>query len=133
MNNGLQYEDEKTVSFYDDEDIKNEPVVGWAVILNGSYKGKSYELHVGVNMVGRGQRDDVRIEGADVCERHAVIAYEPGERQFLLSKTDEKDSVLYEDREITDSIELKDRDVFMVGSVKVMLVAFCDKSFNWNS
>lgn len=42
MNNMQGYDDEKTISFYDEEEMKDEPVVGWVVILSGMDKGRSF-------------------------------------------------------------------------------------------
>lgn len=134
MNNMQDYEDEKTVSFYDDNEMKDEPVVGWIVILSGADKGRSFTLHMGVNVIGSLSDSDVTIKNdMNMLGKHAVVAYEPYAREFVLSKAEQNAVLITNGQEITDNSILQDRQTFFAAGTEMMLVSFCNKDFDWNN
>lgn len=128
------YDDEKTISFYDEEEMKDEPVVGWIVILSGMDKGRSFSLHMGVNVIGSASDADVLIKrDMNIRDKHAIVAYDPYAREFILSKAEEKVALFYNGQDIVGSCAIQDRQAFVAADTEMMLVTFCDKDFDWNN
>lgn len=61
-----------------------EPVVGWLVCTNGLYKGKSFELHIGSNRIGRDESCEVclSLDNSVSYRNHLTISFEPNEKKF---------------------------------------------------
>ena len=126
------YDDAKTVGFYEDSDISDEPVVGWVVPISGSSKGRSFMLRAGVNFIGREPSVDVILDGdTNIIGRHATVAYDPNSGKFFVSPTAQNAIVLLDNKQISSNTELKNKQVITVGNTQLMFVAFCGEMFNW--
>lgn len=127
-----EYNDEKTRAFYDVEDIKNNPVAGWIVPMNGSFKGKSFMLRAGNNFIGREPSTDVALHNdMHMLDRHACILFDPDTGKFFISPMERSAFVSVDNKQIVESTELKSRQVITVGNTELMFVAFCGEGFRW--
>lgn len=132
MSESSVYNDEKTMAFYDNEDIKNDPVTGWIVPVNGSFKGKSFMLRAGNNFIGRESSADVPlVNDRNLLDRHATILFDPNSGRFFISPMERGAFVLVDNKQIVESTELKSRQLVTVGNTELMFVAFCGERFRW--
>lgn len=126
------YNDEKTVAFYDNEDVSNDPVVGWIVPISGSSKGKSFMLRAGINFIGKEPSVDVLLtDDMNILGRHATVAYDPNSGKFFVSPVTQGALVFLDNQQILATTELKNKQVVTVGNTQLMFVAFCGERFNW--
>lgn len=122
----------KTVSLYANEQ-GDEPVTGWLVGIKGVYKGCSFPLRTGVNVIGR----DV---SAYVClkkdtqvsrEKHASVIYEPKKKVFYLGEGES--SMTYCNEELLcGKTELKAYDLIEIGGGNYLFIPFCGERFDWD-
>ncbi len=111
-----------------------EKVVGWLVCIAGSAVGRSYNLKVGKNFIGRNAGNDICLDGDDSVSRvkHAIVVYEPKKR-FFIAQPGESSSLFYLNEEVVlSATALKDRDILTVGENKLMFVPFCNEAFGWD-
>ena len=125
-------EDVKTMAFYD-LGGGQEPVVGWLVCVKGAYFGQSFDLKTGRNNVGRaGNMDIVLAQEPTVSRnRHAVLTYEPGERQFFI-QPGESNGLTYHNQAVVMQFEaLHAYDRVRLGNAEFMFVPCCGAQFSW--
>lgn len=132
----LPGDDGVTVSYYANklsEPIQAEPVVGWLVCTAGTHFGESFNLKSGRNFIGRSAQMDVCLDGDTTVsrDRHAVVIYEPVERMFLAQAGDSRELFYVNDSVVLENVQLKPYDVISVGTVNLMLIPCCGKSFAW--
>ena len=112
------------------------PVVGWLVCISGSNYGKSFCLYSGKNFIGRDvSSNDVGLPGDLSISRikHAVIIYEPRQRQFFAQPGDASHELFYLNNQVVlSNMILKDRDVLTLGQTSLVFVPFCDERHGWD-
>lgn len=119
---------------YSDE-LNVVPCVGWLVVLDGPGKGKSHELHPGLNSIGRGKDCDVTLSGADdsVSEDGKIgIGYEYQGHSFAFVNRGSKNPPFLNGKPIWTEAVLEDGDTLNIGETTLIFVPFCDKSRNWS-
>lgn len=90
-------------------------------VIKGRHMGREYPLLKDMNVVGRDDRSDVCLSGAEgVGMRHAVIRRNRG--GFFIETDDQRASV-YVNQKMTKSSSLSDGDVVRVGSVLLLFTA----------
>ena len=90
-------------------------------VVKGRHIGREFPLLKGHNVLGRDDRSDVCLSGAEgVGMQHAVIKRKNG--HFSI-ETDEQGMVVYVNQKLTRSGKLSDGDVIRVGSVLLMFSA----------
>ncbi len=110
------------------------PVTGWLVCIEGEHIGKSFEVHMGKNSIGRGEANDIRLSDDMAVSRdtQADIVYEPKKRNFFVVPRSDGNNLVYLNEEyITGRSLLNDRDILEVGSSKLMFVRLCGDDFAW--
>lgn len=126
-------DDIKTISIYADEQGE-EPVTGWLVCVQGVYRGISFPLKTGVNVIGRDEKSYVclRRDAQVSRSRHAVLIYEPKQKVFYIGEGESSltycnGELVYGKRQLQayDSIELG------VGGGEYLFVPFCGEKFDW--
>lgn len=119
----------KTQSIYSKKNMN--PVSGWLVCIDGENKGRSFDLHIGKNFVGRSMKSDVIINDPQVSrENHFSIIFEPKESKFYVSMGA---SIIHVNSEVLkSSAELFEDDVIEAGSSKFVFVPFCKEGRDWN-
>ena len=127
-----QVEDMKSIAFYD-LGGGQEPVVGWLVCVKGAYFGQGFNLKTGRNNVGRaGNMDIVLAQEPTVSRnRHAVITYEPSERQFFI-QPGESSGLTYRNRAVVMQFEpMAAYDHIRLGNAEFIFVPCCGEQFSW--
>lgn len=122
--------DQRTVAmFFDDRNVN--PVAGWLVGIVGENKGRSFEVHMGKNFVGRSMKMDIHINDPQVSrENHCSVIFEPNACEFYVLQgegiTYHNDSIL------ADAKVLADGDNIEIGGSKYIFVPYCKEGRNWN-
>jgi hypothetical protein len=110
-----------------------DPVVGWLVCIEGADRGRDFRIRSQKNFVGRSQNMDIAIPGDDTISRqnHAVISYNPKNRQFKIHSGEARGLVYLNGEEVDNSSSLKAGDRIELGKTKLMFVPLCTDAFNW--
>ena len=125
----------KNVRGDDQRREKVNPVVGWLVCTSGSNYGKSFCLYSGKNFIGRDISNDICLQGDMGISRvkHAVIIYEPIQRQFFAQPGDSSHELFYLNNKVVLSNTLiSDRDIITLGQNTLVFVPFCDEKYGWD-
>lgn len=121
----------KTVTQFANESGE-EPVTGWLVAIEGIYKGNSFSLKAGVNIIGRNPEVYVCLKkDAQVSRnKHAVVIYEPKQKKFYLG---EGDALVYCNGELVcGRQELTRFDKIEIGAGIYLFVPLCGLDFDWS-
>lgn len=110
-----------------------EPVVGWLVCIEGPMKGTDYRIHAGYNYIGR-EVGDIHIHGDNQISRqnHAMIAYDSGDHTYYFGPSGGRNLIKVNGKTILNAVEVKNYDVFTIGTSKMMFVGLCGPHFDWN-
>jgi hypothetical protein len=110
-----------------------EPVCGWLACIDGPHQGMSYTLHSGKNFIGRADDMDVRLPGDDAVARrnHAVVAYDPRNREFMLLPGDSDGLVYLGDEAIYGAKHLMDMGLIRLGRTSLLFRPLCGENFAW--
>jgi len=123
----------KTLAYYDNQDGIN-PVVGWIVCIEGVERGKDYKIVSEKNFIGRSEDMHIHIAGDNAISRrnHAVISYNPKQRNFMLIPGAETSGIIYINEEaIYAPTELSPYDVIEMGESKFIFISLCGQHFEW--
>lgn len=125
----------KTVSFSGRQEDAKEPLVGWLVGLNGEVYGEGFPLVTGRNYIGRGADMDVVLRGDPSVSRnkHAIIIYDPKNRQFLVQPGESKELFYLNDKVVLDTLTIINGSVLCIGETKLKFVALCGEDFSWET
>lgn len=110
-----------------------EPVVGWLVCVEGPMRGTDYRIHAGYNYIGR-EVGDIHIHGDNQISRqnHAMIAYDSGDHTYYFGPSGGRNLIKVNGKTILNAVEVKNYDVFTIGTSKMMFVGLCGPHFDWN-
>jgi hypothetical protein len=112
-----------------------DPVVGWLVIVEGPGKGRSIEVGVGANSIGRDHNQKVSVDFGDQHisrDRHAILVFDPKSCRFFLQAGDVRNLTYIGDELVLSPTELKGGETIVVGQTKLRFVGFCGPEFNWS-
>ncbi|MGI9422779.1 MAG: FHA domain-containing protein [Hyphomicrobiaceae bacterium] len=116
-------------------DFRQDPVVGWLVIVGGSGIGAYRPVFEGNNTVGRGASNRVPIDFGDdtiSSEEQAYIRYDSADRSFLFVPNLAKTNVVsVNDKRPSAAVPLQSMDVITMGRTQLVFVAFCGPEFDW--
>ena len=114
----------------------DDPVVGWVVLVEGPGKGKSLELGVGANSIGRSSTQKVALNFGDHeihRERHAQIVFDPRSNRFFLQGSQDARNLTYlSDALVLVPTELKGGETIVIGQTHLRFVPFCGPHFSWS-
>jgi hypothetical protein len=112
---------------------KISPVCGWLACIEGPRQGLGFSLHSGKNFIGRADDMDVRLPGDDAVARrnHAVIAYDPKNRKFMLLPGDSEGMVYLNGEAIYEARQLTDMNLIKLGRTSLVFRPLCGENFNW--
>lgn len=136
--------DDKTVGMYDEIDEHDKtiglffqendynPVTAWIVCIEGTVRGKSYEVHLNRNFIGRNKLMDIAIpDDLQICrENHLSITYDNKSNRFFAKS--EKGSLLINGKLIDSAVEIFENDILEFGESKYVFVPYCKKERVWN-
>lgn len=124
----------KTVSLY--EGMSHiDPVVGWLVCVKGDVYGYSYVLKTGKNYIGRHTDMDICISGDNTVSRenHAVLMFEPQNKEFILLNVESKGLVYVNGEVIKENTTLRAKDIITIGQTLLLFIPLCDDEFDWSN
>ena len=105
-------------------------LTGWLAVTNGDIKGASFELHVGNNLLGRGNNTDIDIP-CDYEGIHAIISYNLESNVFIISPCGDKFIIRLNGQQLMRSALLDAYAVISVGSLDCVFVPLCGSKFTW--
>ncbi len=110
-----------------------EPVVGWLACIEGSQKGSDYKIRREKNFIGRSEEMHIQILGDNYISRrnHAIIIYDPKNRNFILKAGDASGLVYLNDEAVYSAEELNAYDVIQMGKSKFIFIPLCGIHFEW--
>jgi FHA domain len=115
--------------------IHHDPVVGWVVIIEGPGKGRSLELGVGANHIGRAPTQKICLDFGDATisrEHHSVLIYEPSARRFILQRGDVRNLTYVGETAVVEPVELRGGETIGIGETRLRFVPFCSPEFSWS-
>lgn len=117
-------------------DFKEDPVVGWLVIVGGAGIGSYRPIFEGNNTMGRSRSNRIPIDFGDDAissEEQAYIRYDSADRTFLFVPNMAKTNVVsVNDKRPTSAVPLQSMDVITMGRTQLVFVAFCGPEFDWS-
>lgn len=122
--------EDKTIGLFFQEEDYN-PVTGWIVCVKGTVRGKSYELHLNKNFVGRNKLMDIPIPDDLQVNRdnHLSLTYDEKHNKFYAKS--ECGSLLVNGKLADAAVELAENDILEFGESKYIFVPFCTEERNW--
>ncbi len=125
-------DNEKTIGLFFQENDYN-PVTAWIVCIEGTVKGKSYEIHLNKNYLGRDKLMDICIpDDLKVSrENHLSITYDDKNNRFFVKP--ENGSVAVNGALVTGPLEIFGNDEIEFGESKYVFIPYCNKERNWNN
>lgn len=124
----------KTMAYWDDQNGM-EPVVGWLVCIEGPQKGVDFKVRTEKNFIGRSEEMHINISGDNAISRknHAIISYNPKERNFFLIPGDGVGLVYHNNEAVYSPVELAGYDVIQMGKSKFVFIPLCGMHFEWEN
>lgn len=113
-----------------------DPVVGWLVIVEGPGRGYSLPVGTGMNSVGRGADQRIRLDFGDnqiSSSKHFFVSYDPRSRQFGLHRGDGANLTYLNEAPVYGSEKLENHSLIELGSTKLRFAAFCGEQFSWDA
>ena len=123
---------DKTIGLFFQEEDYN-PVTGWIVCVKGTVRGKSYELHLNRNFIGRDKLMDITIpDDLHICrENHLSITYDIKSGKFFAKG--EKGSLVINGTAVSGATEIFENDELEFGESKYVFIPYCSEERNWKS
>lgn len=118
-------------------EFRQDPVVGWLVVVGGPGIGNYRPIFEGNNTVGRSDSNRVPIDFGDDAissEEQAYIRYDSADRSFLFVPNLAKTNVVsLNAKRPTGAVELSQMDVITMGRTQLVFVPFCGPEFDWSA
>lgn len=118
----------------EESDAMSDPVVGWLVVVEGPGKGRAMQLGYGMNAIGRGTTDRVKLDfGDDQISRHehAVVTYDPRGRKFYVQHGGGTNLTYLGDVPVLTPVELPALSHIAIGNTVLRFVPLCGDGFDW--
>jgi hypothetical protein len=115
---------------------RDDPVVGWLVVMQGPGKGHSRELGIGSNSIGRDAGQKVVLDFGDDAihrDKHALVVFDPRSNRFFLQNGNGARNLTYlGDELVLTPVELKGGETIVIGQTHLQFVPFCGPNFSWS-
>lgn len=110
-----------------------DPVVGWLVCIHGNHFGESFIIVAGMNSIGRSNTNRIVLDKDPSVsrEKHALITYEPKHRHFYVKPGDSSGLTYINEEYITETKQIKEKDVIELGNSKFIFIPLCGENFTW--
>lgn len=128
--NSAESQQQKTIgAFFAGKNVN--PISGWLVCIDGENRGRSFEIHVGKNYVGRSMKMDIHTNDDTISrENHFSIVFEPISCSFYVVAGN---GLAYlNGNMITEAEPLKEDDQIEAGKSRYVFVPYCRKGRDWN-
>lgn len=131
--------DPETLLFNDDcaeqiSDLMKDPVTGWLVIIEGPGKGASFKIGLGVNSIGRSEKQRISIDYGDAGisrENHCLITFDPKSSRFYLQHGEGQNLTYLEDQPVLIPTILPAHSRIQLSDTHLLFTPFCGEHFNW--
>ena len=114
----------------------HNPTVGWLICISGIHAGKDFQLHEGMNFIGRNDigKNSIALSGDTSVskEKHAIVAYDPVGNTFTAIIGSSASQYYLNGKPVYTPSELKKYDILTVGKEQLMFIPLCDDVFNWD-
>lgn len=113
----------------------DDPVVGWLVVEHGPGKGRAVALGMGMNAIGRGADQRVRLDFGDPTissSKHFFVSYDPRSRQFAIHRGDGANLTYLDGAPVYHTETLASFSRIEVGGTTLCFVALCGDRFDWS-
>lgn len=113
---------------------ENDPTVGWLVVMEGPGRGRSLELGIGANSIGREKNQKICLRFGDQevhRERHALVIFDPKSRRFYVQSGEVRNLTYVDDELVLNPVEIKGGEMIVVGRTRMKFVPFCGPDFGW--
>ncbi len=118
------------------QDAAYDPVVGWLVIVEGPGKGRSLELGMGANAIGRNATQKIALDFGDHevhREKHALLIFDPRSKRFFLQGSADARNLTYVGNDLVlVPVELKGGETIIVGQTHLRFIPLCGPDFSWS-
>jgi hypothetical protein len=116
------------------DDPLRDPPVGLLLVLAGPGRGHALPFGYGMNSLGRGEDQRVRLDFGD--ERisrtgHAVITYDGAARKFYLQHGGGASLTYLGDEPVLTPVELTGREQLRLGDTVLLFIPLCGPEFDW--
>ncbi len=110
-----------------------DPVVGWLVCIEGSYKGRDYRVRSGWNSIGRDPSMQICIAGDDTISRedHAKLFFDSKTLAFHITPGGGRSGVYVNGSAVLQPTSLQAYDKVEIGNSVLHFVPFCTAQFTW--
>lgn len=122
---------DKTIGVYFTENDCN-PVTAWLVCIQGTVRGKSFEVHMNRNFIGRDKLMDVTIPDDLLVSRnnHFSLVYDAKSNRYFAQPGEGE--VRVNGDSLSVSVEIFENDVLAFGNSEYVFVPYCNERRNWN-
>jgi len=124
----------RSSSSKEQKEEKEDPIVGWLVIVNGKGKTNVLTLGYGMNSIGRSPDERVSINFGDEQisrNKHAIITYDPRGRKFYVQHGGGKNLTYLGDQVLLVPMELKGGEEILIGQTTLRFMPLCGEHFDW--
>lgn len=117
-------------------EFRQDPVVGWLVVVGGAGLGSFRPIFEGNNSIGRARSQRIAVDFGDEAisnEEQAYIRYDGNDRTFLFVPNMSKTNVVsVNNKKPTSAVPLNPMDVITMGRTQLAFVPFCGPEFDWS-
>ena len=109
--------------------------VGWLLVVRGKGRGNCIAMKAGMNQIGRGKDNAVRLDFGDKAisrNNHAGIVFDDEARKFVLGTGDKSNVVRLNGKPVLSKVALNDGDRIKVGKTTLRLRTLCGPEFVWS-
>ena len=110
-----------------------DPVTGWIICTKGPHFGESFCIGAGMNSIGRDADNRIVISDDQKIsrEKHALITYEPKQRNFYIKPGESSGLTYLNGKYIMETKQIFAKDVIEIGDSRFLFVPLCDETFSW--
>lgn len=112
-----------------------DPVTGWLVVVGGPGKGRSLQLGLGRNEVGRAATAKVCLDFGDKeisRNAHAFVTYDDEARDWYVHQGGGRNLVRLNGHPVLEAAALPPRSEIRIGATTLLFVPLCGEHFSWD-
>lgn len=137
---GFEHSEESVVDLFDQKATDENQAalqfpVGWVLVVEGDGRGHCYGLTKGLNQVGRGEENSIKLDFGDTSisrKNHFAIVYDDEERKFILGHGGKSNIIRLNGKAVISNEDLNDGDTIKVGGTLLQLKTLCGPDFDWS-